>query len=313
MSHLKSLTPDDLDKVQIRDERNELVAVVGLLATLYVPKPHESVKRQAVAACIEDYLHVAGSHLHWVRVDERAPRRMGEEEFPTIPSLAASYAEHQPFEFAASGAEHPSEASHYGIRTWLGGRRSYEHIGYLSAMLPLAFVAEQRPGFFQRLLQGWCERVVPLHGYAGLALVRSIDNARARRAEPLLYPLIRRFPGLEVDMPVEHTLHLQDGIKGVNWLTVLSNTFLERLGGREALRACLEDAFPFLEYTGGAIIQAGPHPQLGDLEQGNVPAHYRTLYHLLRPIQADYGDDLFETPTGVDPTDFTQQWMHRFE
>ncbi len=153
----------------------------------------------------------------------------------------------------------------------------------------------------------------PYHGYAGLAVIRSADDGYAAGVEPLLYPLVKRFPGLEIDLPLFHAQHCSEGIKGVNWLTILSNTFLQKLGGKAALQSQLGDEFPFYDYPGGMMIQAGPYPQIGDLEQNNIPTHYQKVYRLVKAVQAEYPDIVMDTPDDVDDLAFTQQWLHRFE
>ncbi len=183
----------------------------------------------------------------------------------------------------------------------------------MSATLPMKFLEQQEGGFFQNLVHEWCQRLSPYHGYAGLAVISSADYGHARGAAPLLYPLVRRFPGLEIDMPLSHARYCGEGIKGVNWLTVLSHTFLRKLGGKAALQSQLGDEFPFYDYPDGTMIQAGPYPQIGDLEQNNVPVHYQKVYRLVKAVQAEYPHSIMDTPEGVDGRVFTQQWLHRFE
>jgi hypothetical protein len=53
-------------------------------------------------------------------------------------------------------------------------------------------------------------------------------------------------PGVlgKVDYPAIHSIDGASGIKGVDWLTVLADTWLEKLGGVEAVRAQLDDRGP---------------------------------------------------------------------
>ncbi|MCF6204536.1 MAG: DUF3396 domain-containing protein [Methylococcaceae bacterium] len=174
---------------------------------------------------------------------------------------------------------------------------------------------EQQPaGFFQDFVHGWCKRLSPYHGYGGLGLIRSVDSGYARLAEPLVYLLIRRFPGLEIDDPSSHKIYCVEGIKGINWLTILSDTFLQKLGGKAALQSQLDDDFIFYDFLGGVMIQAGPFPQIGDMEQGNIPKQYQKLYHLVKSVQTDnYNAGYIDTPEGVNAKEFALQWLHRFE
>ena len=128
-----------------------------------------------------------------------------------------------------------------------------------------------------------------------------------------MYPFAARFPGLEIDDPVALLFYLENGIKGVNWLTIVDDSLLERIGGRDEVRGSFNDSITVHEYGGGLIVQAGPVPQLGDLEKGFVPQRYREAYRVLKPLQAEHPDELIETPKGVDPLEFKDRWMKRFD
>jgi hypothetical protein len=127
-----------------------------------------------------------------------------------------------------------------------------------------------------------------------------------------MYPYAARFPGLEIDNPVGLTFYLENGIKGVNWLTIVNDSLLERIGGRDEVRESFSDLITVHEYGSGLIVQAGPVPQLGDLETGFVPQRYREAYRVLKPLQAEHPTKLIETPKGVDPLEFKDRWMKRF-
>lgn len=66
--------------------------------------------------------------------------------------------------------------------------------------------------------------------------------------------MARRFPGIEADYPNVHVLYLKNGIKSVNWLTILNEQRLSEVGGKVALEKQLDDNFKFYEYPGGIVI-----------------------------------------------------------
>ena len=113
---------------------------------------------------------------------------------------------------------------------------------------------------------------------------------------------------MEVDYPESHILYLQDGIKGVNWLTCLSDRWLDKLGGVAALRKSLSDDFILHEYPGGVVIQAGPAPEVGDVNYRVPTERYRTLSRLLKPVRARGHAPLL----GFDQ-ESTQVWFDRFD
>jgi hypothetical protein len=107
--------------------------------------------------------------------------------------------------------------------------------------VPFAFTEQKPPGFFTKMVLQWCEKLSPLHGYAGIYLALSAEQGAAMGAEPLVYPLVKRFPGIEFDFPITVKLKFKNGIKGVNWLTVLSDKFVSELGGIDTLKNGLDD------------------------------------------------------------------------
>src|SRR6185369_11121261 len=94
-----------------------------------------------------------------------------------------------------------------------------------------------------------------------------------------------RFPGLEVESAACHCNHLNTGIKGINWLTILGQRWIEAAGGLDYLRARLDDNFTFHQFEGGLMIQAGQKPQIGDVRANRWPKHYVTLAKVLKKIQ----------------------------
>jgi hypothetical protein len=111
-----------------------------------------------------------------------------------------------------------------------------------------------------------------------------------------------RFPGFNVENPVLLSRHLTNAIKGVNWLTILSDEFLNKLGGLEKIQGQLDDNFPFYYYHGGGLIQSGTSPQIGDRNRKNIPKYYQQLGLVLKPVRVDYPDTFLGAPLdlGVD-------------
>ena len=65
------------------------------------------------------------------------------------------------------------------------------------------------------------------------------------------------------------------------------------------------------------LIRAGTHPQMGDVNMGNIPEAYRTVSDALRPIRfEDYQQnpmDLIRVPRPLDAYEETLNWLHRFD
>ncbi len=139
-------------------------------------------------------------------------------------------------------------------------------------------------------------------GHAGLALNHDeavSDSALRNAMEGRLAALCLRHPGLDWDNTgsVQTSLLLWDRalsdflprIKRVNWLTLVSDRALVRLGGRDRLASSLarDPAIVMHAVSEGVCVQAGPAPQLGDVARHDFLATYRRVAAALRPIRLD--------------------------
>lgn len=303
------LTPANLDAIRIFNDRRT-VALVGIALTLYLPQPHRPQVRLAVARCIEEYRELVAGKLRLAVFNGQITE---EGALPSTLDRISESGEREDFSLLLTGAETLDEVSHFNLETLLLGRVSYETVGELSVTFPLGDLAHRQSGFFQNLARRWCDALSPVHGYGGFSLQRSIDPAYAEAAAPLLYPIVSRFPGLEIDMPSAHIQWCIRGIKGVNWLTILSHELVYKLGGEALLhRQFKGTGIEVRSYNNGVIIQAGAYPQLGDAEANNIPDPYRRVYRAVRAVQAHYPDMIMATPANVDSLAFSEQWLHRF-
>ena len=144
--------------------------------------------------------------------------------------------------------------------------------------------------------------------------MESSDYIARKDYQSVVRAIGERFPGFEVEAQHVSVHHLKEGIKGVNWLTVLSDRWVEALGGLDWLRARLDESiFPFYRYDGGLVIQAGPKPVIGDVKAGRWPTHYVTLAKVLKPIQIKDHYPMHFGGVGGLERDATLAWLFRFD
>lgn len=74
-----------------------------------------------------------------------------------------------------------------------------------------------------------------------------------------------------------------DAIKGADWLTLLCDTFAERLGGESKIRQALSEAVEVLKVPTGLLLQAGPRPRLGDTNRRDFLPEYKEVYRVVVP------------------------------
>ncbi|HSG81052.1 MAG TPA: type VI immunity family protein [Gemmatimonadota bacterium] len=300
----------------IRDDNGRVVLRIGLLATLYFDEGHTGERRAAVGECVDDYLRMCGPELRWgLHPKGGGFQDLARKPVPTPSEYFASRSpsENDLWEFYYHGGDPPEEASDLRVKG-LGARKWQSEgkgqLSYFSVALPITWFAD-REGNFVELVLSWCGRLKPVHGYGGLGILDSPDVSLAQRHAQQAYGLARRFPGLEADYPVSHVHYLKDGIKGVNWLTVLGESWLKKAGGVSGLRDQLGEPFRFFEFDGGLLIQAGPMPQMGDSNRELSVPEYRRLAQLLKSIRVT-DHKAFPAWSGFD-AGRTNSWLARFD
>lgn len=321
MSFAEDFTLDDLDSIRVMKENKPAITAVrlGLLCTLYVKGSYEVSVRRALAACGDEYLRLFGDELSIYLKPDGEGRYLRYPKKGIVLSEYLQQSDSPEIAFAPvfSGGDNEKEASSYGLDIFAGSKNlSGEQLAYFYATVPFVWLKDQdRQQAFQKLVYGWCRKLQPYHGYAGIGAIQSMDMAERKRTSHQAYALAARFPGLEIDNPTVISLFLDDRVKGVNWLTALNDQCLERLGGRDSVLKQLDENFRIYPYDSGLLIQAGQVPQLGDANRRSIPRHYRKLSNIIKPLRMVMPDthSFIRPLDGRNATDVTNEWLARFD
>jgi hypothetical protein len=102
--------------------------------------------------------------------------------------------------------------------------------------------------------------------------------------EQLQEPVMARFKGVNV----LHAWRYRDleGVPTVNWLTLVNNEDIRRLGGWETLAANATAPVVLHKLPHGAMLQAGPAPLLGDVNRQERLDAYFAVGALLAPVKS---------------------------
>lgn len=303
----------DLDRISALDADGNVGVLIGLGGMVYYSESWKPDHRRALADWIGRLMDMtsSGAWRWYLRPTGGHPTRFTRGQFDEAMQELLGERGANLGALAWSGDD-KLDAGHFSLNALTTLERPSK-LGYIGFTLPLGWAA-QRPDVFPALFRGLCRIGTPFHGYAGLWIIRHPYGWQAPRADLIAYPYAARFPGLELDSPSTHSLKCRDGIKGVNWLTFVGDTLLERLGGRAGARGlAAAAAVPVEEYPKGMLFQAGPVPQIGDLEAGLVPEAYRTVARLLKPLRSPHKDIIIHTPPGIDARAFAQTWLSRFD
>ncbi len=305
---------EQLKNVEVQGRDGNVLAV-GLVVTLYVEDAHLPERRCALAACFDDYWDGAQESLRWVT--QPRPKAGGETQYQWAKASGQDVvrpvdwvrdlSENHPWSVSAHGGMDITDASTFTFEISAAGAWA-RRLAYVTASWPIGFF-EGTTETFRSPVRRWVEATQPLHGYAGLGVLLPLDTAASARAAVHALGLASRFPGLELDRPVYHTRPLADGIKGVNWLTVVGDRLLEKLGGSASLMDRLGKRFDAYRYSSGLVIQAGGMPELGDTNRGLVIELYRQLARELTPVRARFEHSHMKGLT----VEQSSAWLARFD
>ncbi|MBU6258844.1 MAG: DUF3396 domain-containing protein [Burkholderiales bacterium] len=197
----------------------------------------------------------------------------------------------------------------------LARRSGDPRLSFVSAAMPVC--NDDGDLNFDTLLSAvlrWSEICQPVHGTAGFCLI--FASGMSQNTTYALQ-LMKRYPGFHISNAVDfsaETKLVHNRIKCANWLTVLCDDLVTELGGKERMRAALEPECRIHDYPGGAVIQAGANPQLGDTWRNDIPEAYRMVARYTRPIRFEgYTDGLFRVPDGLDDVEEALSWVRRFD
>lgn len=183
--------------------------------------------------------------------------------------------------------------------------------------VPLPWVAEDPDRCIERMLD-WCRLLAPEQGTFGIGVVASFGTI-VRNYGIELWPWISRFSGLDVNTRFCYDRRQPNqALRAVNWLTILDDVWIEKLGGLAHLSASLHPEGSVYRYEGGAILRACTHPQMGDIKHLGVPQAYVQVDRLIRHLRyrgysATTPMDNLKVPAPLDGNSATLDWVSRFE
>lgn len=307
----------------VKDDEGRPVLQVALLATLYFEDAYKREVREAVVSCCEDYFRRCGHRLRWaLHPERRLMDRYGQGKASFPRTWLLGFGEDESFSLIYHGAEYDRGASSFLAHALGDERRPLVELGFFRMAFPLLWFADSAESFPEVMLE-MCRKLKPVSGYGGIGVIESPDNSISSLYEPVVYGWAQKFPGLEADYPTSHSIWLlegrggKEGIKGVNWLTVLADRWVEEMGGLDKIEAdlsALDPRFSIHRFAGGIMIQAGPRPLLGDAERNAWPELYVKLSKYLKPIRITKHRPFQHGGAGLRfDLERSQAWLRRFD
>ncbi|MCT8354584.1 DUF3396 domain-containing protein [Photorhabdus kayaii] len=262
------------------------VSRLGISITLFFKQGYTQEKKQRILACYRRFREEFGTYLRFHRHELKGLKKYSPENIAKVEEGILNQKKNQLSSWDVSDAKNIYEAPRY-LMHYLDSREidGDDDSSYLSLVLPWDYLKEQDGmAHFMSWLDFLCEQLEPDSGDCGYCLVLPNDFYDYF---PLEYQLAQRYPSLQVNSAV-HTAKLQyeHSIRGINWITLLSKRFVNRLGGEYWIRRTLR---PYRDveitpYSNGLMIRAGQYPDLTPLP-GSVPESYFAINQLIRPIR----------------------------
>ncbi|RLT95009.1 MAG: DUF3396 domain-containing protein [Ketobacter sp.] len=298
----------------IRDTENKSVLKVCPFLTLYFKNAHLESTRMAVADCVEEFLAAFKDDIEWGLLGVGKPQAAGTfSENATRNYLQSVDVTNDDGWQIYWQSDAPNEASDCGLQAFGKSQQQSEelgHLSYLSVHFPLQSPLSEPEALLELALR-WCEKLDPFHGYGGMGIIHSSDRFVAAQHEIKEYALAQRFPALEVDYPLKHALWSREGIKGGNWLTILSSYWDQKLKQGDS-QFKLSAAFEIHPYSGGIIIRAGKSPIVADHNSGAKTPIYNELAQALHPIRLTTHPAV-HTSQGKFTRQAFEEWLERFD
>ena len=149
-------------------------------------------------------------------------------------------------------------------------------------------------------------------GHVGFGLNWNDRGDLAYDAQQQMQRIGMRFPGIDIP-DLETTLYaIPQGIKRVNWLTLLGAGLVDELGGYAHLQAQLGEAIALYRVPNGVIIRAGVAPSVGDVNRKDRLPAYHEVGRVLQPVRAGDHPAFIMKDEDFDE-EVTEAWLGHFD
>lgn len=185
--------------------------------------------------------------------------------------------------------------------------------GMFRMALPLDVVGNDASALLELIDEAMIE--FPVYwGSVGYAFYwKGTDTQIENYAEQWLGRHLVKHPGLSTGDYLSWGLGVEQGLANIGWLTFVGDDLIETLGGRGAVTSAAGSAgVQIRAYSKGLALQAGPMPELGDVNRRQTLPIYKEVGRILQPVFAP--DDVLEkmSVVGIDDAEESVAWLKRF-
>lgn len=271
------------------EEPSQPVLQGGLVATFRIGD--SSGKRTAMTKILRRYAGLFGEHLTWASWTGDSSFNLRPDMATSLKRSADAFQSSNPLGHAAvnwSSSDGKDHVGSWSIECFAFSQLAEVNwtprpIGKLRFYLPIDYLKGDGRVALENFVRETASELKPLNAVVGIGLQQCYEF---HRYENLEFELSSEFSGFEFGNTLGGEW-ASEGIKSVNWYTILDNQFVVKLGGRDELAAKLDAAgLGLIDYDGGVMVKAGDWPSLGWRERDPKPAPYVLANHILKPVRA---------------------------
>ncbi|WP_447874522.1 type VI immunity family protein [Serratia fonticola] len=314
-SEYTALLEQRVPEFTFTDNNDVVVSRLGLSITLFFKQGYTLEKREKILACFSRFRAEFGTHLRFHTHSFKGMKKYSPENIAKVEDSIRNKGIHDYGGWEISDAKNMSEAPNCLMGYLDSGDDDDNENSYLSLVLPWFYLKEtQGMARFNDWLTYLCQQLEPDSGDCGYCLSMPFDFDDYC---PLEYELAKRYPPLQVNANVfADAMQYTDSSRGVNWITILDNRYIKRLGGEDWVRQVLsrDPEIGVEHYPGGLLIRAGQYPDLTPLTAGLSP-QYLAVNQLIRPIrvQPQEGHSLHSYGVNQFDEQSTLAWYARYD
>jgi hypothetical protein len=190
------------------------------------------------------------------------------------------------------------------------GTPSYDSAANMVSMAVPVACGFERVGDLLNLVTEVCASFPFTAGHAGFSF--ECSRYVPWLSEKHAWSKAMRHPGIDICVPSsDMRLIGYDAVKAPGWLTILSQTKVKSLGGKDRVRAALSAKVAMLDVQGGTILQAGPLPGFGDVNRNDRLPLYKEVYRVVAPL-CEIGVKRYPGLAMPNATENSERWLRRF-
>jgi hypothetical protein len=186
-----------------------------------------------------------------------------------------------------------------------------DHAGALRLVLNREFIDESVSPLVE-VAKSLARKLSFSSGHCGYSLNWNNNGDLAHAAKGEIAVLSQRYPGIDIPDLDGDLVVIKSGLKCINWLTFLNKEYCERLGGSKKLHESLGKDIALHSLSNGVIIQAGPRPDIGDVNRRSRLPLYKKVGSVVSSLRAKGHPEFIPTVTTYDE-EATEKWLARFD